>query len=60
MAGNIGRDINMEKKKAILIATFIVIAAVAIVLCFGYFTGKPADEYDGILVRDSISLFNIL
>ena len=59
MAGNIGRDINMEKKKAILIATFIVIAAVAIVLCFGYFTGKT-DEYDGILVRDSISLFNIL
>lgn len=39
------------KKKVFWIAALIIIAAVIIVLCVGYFIGRQPAEYDGTLVK---------
>jgi hypothetical protein len=40
-----------NKKKAFMITTFIIIAAVAIVICAGYFIKRSEYEFDGTLVK---------
>jgi hypothetical protein len=35
-----------------MIAAFVVVAAVAIVICVEYFNGERNTEYDGTLVRE--------
>lgn len=44
------------KKKVFWIAILIIIAAVAIVLCVSYFTGKNPTEFDGTLVKLNIEV----
>ncbi len=39
------------KKKFLYVTALIIIAAVAIVLCVGYFNGGQDSEYDGTLVK---------
>ncbi|MBB2181989.1 hypothetical protein H0486_03755 [Lachnospiraceae bacterium MD1] len=39
------------KKKYFWISACIILAAVLIVLCVGYFTGNQVTEYDGTLVN---------
>ncbi|MBH1940310.1 hypothetical protein I5677_05295 [Mobilitalea sibirica] len=41
----------INKKRLLLIATFLIIAAVAVVLCVSYFTGRSPNEFDGTLVN---------
>lgn len=41
----------IKRKKVVFIAMFFVIAAVAIVLCVGYFADSEKTEYDGTLVE---------
>jgi hypothetical protein len=41
----------VRKKKTFIIATFLIVAAIAIVLCVGYFTEDKKNEYDGTLVK---------
>lgn len=41
------------KKRILLIATFLIITAIAVVLCIGYFTEEKKNEYDGILAINS-------
>lgn len=48
----------MTRKKIVIITTFIIIAAVAIVLCVSLFTGKQPDEFDGTLVN-SVTCCNV-
>jgi hypothetical protein len=42
------------KKRFLMIAAFIIVAAVAIVICVECFTGERNAEYDGTLVREGI------
>lgn len=41
----------LKKRKLILVATFLIIAAIALVLFVGYFTGDKKYEYEGTLVE---------
>lgn len=43
----------LKRKKLILITTFIIVTALAIVLCVGYFTKNMENEFDGTLVDNS-------
>jgi CHASE2 domain-containing sensor protein len=54
----IGVIMTFKRKKLIIIATFIVIAAVTIVICVGIFTRGQVSEYDGTLVRSYIENVN--
>jgi hypothetical protein len=47
------------RKKVFWIAAFIVVAAIAIVLCVGYFTEGQATEFDGTLVYQNIEFPNL-
>jgi hypothetical protein len=40
-----------SRKKTFMITTMIIIAAVAIVVCAGYFTKRPKDQFDGTFVE---------
>lgn len=40
------------KKKLICITAIIIISAIIIVLCVGYFTGGESSEFDGTLVNN--------
>ena len=48
--GRHGVRMTIRKKRVIFITAFLIIAAVAITLCVNYFTGNPADEFEGTLV----------
>lgn len=41
----------IRKRKLFFITTFIIIAAIAVVLFVGYFTGDKKIDYDGTLVE---------
>lgn len=43
--------IVVKKQKVFLIATFLIIAAIVVVLFVGYFTGDKKKEYEGTLVE---------
>ncbi len=43
----------VKGKKIIIIVTFIIITAIAVVLCVGYFTEDKKTEYDGVLAMES-------
>lgn len=45
----------VRKKKIFIIATFLIVAAIAIVLCVGYFTDDKKTEYDGTLVKFDVT-----
>jgi len=51
---------TLKKKRLIFITTFIIIAAVAIVLCVGYFSKSPVYEFDGTLVDSNSIIRSIL
>ncbi len=40
-----------RKKRIFLIATFLIVTAIAVVLCVGYFTKEKKTDYDGTLVE---------
>jgi hypothetical protein len=40
----------MKIKRFLVVATFLIIAAVAVVLCVGFFTDEKTKEMDGTLV----------
>jgi hypothetical protein len=42
------------KKRFLMITAFIIVTAVAIVICVEYFTGERNTEYDGTLVREGV------
>ncbi|NLO10286.1 MAG: hypothetical protein GX129_10540 [Clostridiales bacterium] len=44
----------VKKRKIFIIATFLVIAAIAVVLCVGYFTEDKKTEFDGVLAINSL------
>ncbi|MDD4112276.1 MAG: hypothetical protein PHC56_04490 [Herbinix sp.] len=37
-------------RKIFIIGTFIIVMAIVVVLCVGYFTEDKKTEYDGVLV----------
>lgn len=39
----------VKKRRIFLIATFLIVTAIAIVLCVGYFTEDKKTEYNGTL-----------
>lgn len=41
----------VKKRKVFLITTFLIIAAIVVVLFVGYFTGEKKVEYEGTLVE---------
>lgn len=41
----------IRKKRIFLIATFLIVTAIVVVLCVGYFTDNGKTEYDGTLVE---------
>lgn len=41
----------VKRRRFIFIATFIIIAAVAIALCVGFLRQSPVEQYDGTLVQ---------
>jgi hypothetical protein len=45
------------KKKVIWVAAFILLMAVAIVLCVELFSTTQESQYEGTLVREGIQLF---
>ena len=45
------RIIMTVKRKILLIAGLIILAAVTLVLCVGYFTSDNSSEFDGTLVK---------
>lgn len=51
---------TLKRKKVIFITTFIIIAAVVLVLCVGYFTQSPVNEFDGTLVYSNAFFRGIL
>jgi hypothetical protein len=44
----------VKKRKVFIIATFLLIMAIAVVLCVGYFTEDKKTEFDGVLALISI------
>ncbi len=40
-----------KRKKMIIITAFIIIAAITVVICVGYFNRGEANKFDGILVH---------
>jgi len=51
---------TLKKKRLIFITTIIIIAAVAVVLCVGYFSQSPVYEFDGTLVHSNNIIGNVL
>ena len=51
---------TVKRKKLFFIATFIIIAAVAIVLCVGLFTQRQKSEFDGTLIEINIEFVDII
>lgn len=41
----------IRKKRIFIITTFLIVTAIAVVLCVGYFTDDKKTEYDGTLVK---------
>jgi hypothetical protein len=41
----------IRRKKILFITTFLIVTAIAVVLCVGYFTEDKKTEYDGTLVE---------
>lgn len=41
----------IKKRKIIVVATLLIIAAVAVVLCVGFLTGEKKRDIDGTLVN---------
>lgn len=48
------------RKKVFWLAVLIVITAVIIVLCVGYFTGGKSSEYNGTLVKIGLERAGLL
>ncbi len=46
---------SIRVKRVIFITAFLIVAAVAVVLCVNYFTGTKIDEYEGTLVQSFIT-----
>jgi len=44
----------VRKRRIFVIATFLIIAAIAVVLCVGFFADEKKKEIDGTLVRIQI------
>ena len=40
----------IKRKKIIILTTILIVTAIAVVLCVGYFSADKKIEYDGILV----------
>jgi hypothetical protein len=55
-----GVNMTLKRRKLIFIATFIIIAAVAVVLCVGYFAQSSVNEFDGTLVDSNAAFWGIL
>lgn len=51
---------TIKRRKILLIAALLIIAAFAIVLCVGIFTGGPKDEFDGTLVQAILNFQGLL
>lgn len=47
--------VSIRRKKVIFIAAFLIIAAVAVVLCVSYFTKAPIDEFEGTLIHSGVT-----
>ncbi len=45
----------MTVKKILCVVALIIIAAIIIVLCISYFTGKQPTEYEGTLVSNILA-----
>ncbi|NLK99150.1 MAG: hypothetical protein GX271_00615 [Clostridiales bacterium] len=41
----------VKRRRIFIVATFLVVAAIAVVLCVGYFTEEKKTDYDGILAH---------
>jgi hypothetical protein len=54
------RDIMSTKKKVFWITTFIIITAVAIVICINFLIGGQAEEFNGTLVNANSMFQNLL
>lgn len=48
---------SVRAKRVMLIAAFLVIAAIAIALCVNYFTGAKIEDYEGTLVQSIASQY---
>jgi hypothetical protein len=48
------------KKRVFWIATFVILAAVIIVLGVSYFSGRQATEYDGTLVKSYLEFPSLI
>ena len=47
----------VKKRRIFVIATLLIVMAILVVLCVGYFTDDKLKEYDGTLVRmESVEL----
>ncbi|HKL99898.1 MAG TPA: hypothetical protein VJZ06_08325 [Mobilitalea sp.] len=42
---------TIRRKRILIIAALLIIAAIAIVLCVNYFTGEATDTFEGTLVQ---------
>lgn len=47
-------------KKICLIAMFLIIAAIAVVICVNLFTGNEVREFDGTLVKSVVPNWSYL
>jgi archaellum component FlaG (FlaF/FlaG flagellin family) len=43
---------SVKSKRLLFIATFLIVAAVAIVLCVTYLAGGSVDDFEGTLVQN--------
>lgn len=43
----------VKGRKIFIIATFIIVTAIVVVLCVGYFAEDKKTEYDGVLAMES-------
>lgn len=41
----------VKKRRIFILAAFLIITAVIVVLCVGYFTEDKKTEYDGVLAK---------
>ena len=49
----------VKRRRVLLVATFLIVTAVAIVLLVTLFTGGKADDFDGTLVRTAMPMWGI-
>jgi hypothetical protein len=46
---------SIKSKKLLFVATFLIVAAVAIVICVTYLAGGTVDDFEGTLVQTNIA-----